>query len=114
MLTGQDLLDKVETISHLSRREKAIACGYRTETGRVLGSAFLSEFLKAQGITLDPKSDKPKGRRGGRIPAHQISVQANGNLLVGSAYTNKLGVAPGDMFEVKVGKNRIQLVPKEG
>lgn len=38
-------------------------------------------------------------------------VLFNGNLLVGKAYTTQLGLQPGDVFEIKLGRRQIRLVP---
>jgi len=38
-------------------------------------------------------------------------VQFNGNLMVGKAYTAPLGLQPGDVFEIKLGRNYIKLIP---
>lgn len=34
--------------------------------------------------------------------------------MVGSAYTAQLGFHPGDVFEIRLGKRQIRLVPAEG
>lgn len=39
------------------------------------------------------------------------AVQANGNLLIGKAYTAMLDLRPGDKFELKLGGSQIRLVP---
>jgi hypothetical protein len=39
------------------------------------------------------------------------TVQGNGNLLVGNAYTAMLDLAPGDEFEIKLGRKQIRLLP---
>jgi hypothetical protein len=39
------------------------------------------------------------------------TVQGNGNLLVGKAYTAQLGLQPGDEFEIKLGRKQVRLVP---
>jgi hypothetical protein len=39
------------------------------------------------------------------------TVQGNGNLLVGKAYTAMLGLKPGDEFEIKLGRKQVRLVP---
>jgi len=39
------------------------------------------------------------------------TVQGNGNLLVGKAYTALLGLEPGDEFEIKLGRKQIKLIP---
>jgi hypothetical protein len=41
-------------------------------------------------------------------------VHFNGNLLVGKAYTDQLGLKPGDEFEIKLGRKQIQLIPVGG
>jgi hypothetical protein len=42
------------------------------------------------------------------------TVQGNGNLLVGEAYTAQLGQEPGDEFEIKLGRKQIKLIPVGG
>jgi hypothetical protein len=39
------------------------------------------------------------------------TVQGNGNLLVGKAYTAVLDLLPGDEFEIKLGRKQIKLIP---
>lgn len=39
------------------------------------------------------------------------TVQGNGNLLVGKAYTAMLDLQPGDEFEIKLGRKQIRLSP---
>ena len=39
------------------------------------------------------------------------TVQGNGNLLVGKAYTAMLDLQPGDEFEIKLGRKQIRLLP---
>jgi hypothetical protein len=39
------------------------------------------------------------------------TVQGNGNLLVGKAYTATLGLEPGHEFEIKLGRKQIKLIP---
>ena len=41
--------------------------------------------------------------------SYRISVQSNKNLLIGSAYTKKMGLAPGDEFEITLGRKHIRL-----
>jgi len=42
------------------------------------------------------------------------TVQGNGNLLIGKAYTAMLELEPGDNFEIKLGKKAIRLIPAGG
>lgn len=110
-LTGVDLLDKVKELGNLSKEEKARECGYYTLTKnnveRVNMMKFLNALIDAEGIELDSTSEG-KGR-GGRSANYRISVQSNGNLLIGSAYTKKMGLQPGDEFEISLGRKHIHL-----
>ena len=42
------------------------------------------------------------------------TVQGNGNLLIGKAYTALLELNPGDEFEIKLGRKQIRLIPAGG
>ncbi len=46
--------------------------------------------------------------------SYVATVQGNGNLLVGKAYTAQLDLKPGDEFEIKLGKKQIRLIPVGG
>ena len=46
---------------------------------------------------------------GGRSASYRISVQSNGNLLIGSAYTKHMNLKPGDEFIITLGKKHIRL-----
>lgn len=110
-LTGLDLVKKVKKLGNISREEKAIKCGYYTDSEngqkRVNMIKFLNALIEAQGVELDIQSN---GRsNAGRIANYHISVQSNGNLLIGSAYTKKMGLQPGDEFEIILGRKNIHL-----
>lgn len=111
VLTGQALLDKVKELEGLSKEDKAAECGYYTTTKngsqRVNMMKFLNALIEAEGIELDG-SGNGQGR-GGRSASYRISVQSNGNLLIGSAYTSKMGLQPGDEFEITLGRKHIHL-----
>ena len=47
----------------------------------------------------------------GRKLSYTATVQGNGNLLIGKAYTALLNLEPGDEFEIKLGRKQIRLVP---
>lgn len=110
-LTGEALLKKVKELGNLSKEEKAKHCGYCTMTKagveRVNMMKFLNALIDAEGIELDGKSSS--NGRGGRSASYRISVQANGNLLIGSAYTKQMDLTPGDEFEISLGRKHIQL-----
>lgn len=117
-LIGEELINKVKELGNLSKEEKAKACGYVTVTKngieRVNMMQFLNALIDAEGIELD---EKPKANgRGGRSASYRTTVQSNGNLLIGSAYTKELGVNPGDEFEIVLGRKHIRLrqVDQEG
>ena len=110
-LVGQELLEKVKRLDHLSKEEKARECGYYTLTKngveRVNMMKFLNALIDAEGIELDSTSNGQG--RGGRSASYRISVQSNHNLLIGSAYTKKMGLKPGDEFEITLGRKHIHL-----
>lgn len=111
-LSGLALVEKVKELEHLSREEKAKQCGYYTVTSggqeRVSMMKFLNALIDAEGIELDGRPSNGSGR-GGRSASYRISVQANGNLLIGAAYTNKMDLKPGDEFEISLGRKHIHL-----
>ncbi len=110
-LIGEDLVKKVRELESLSKEEKARACGYYTITKsnveRVNMMKFLNALIDAEGIELDSK--QTSNGRGGRSASYRISVQSNGNLLIGSAYTKQMGLNPGDEFEISLGRKHIHL-----
>ncbi|MEM6448430.1 MAG: AbrB family transcriptional regulator [Cyanobacteria bacterium J06642_2] len=109
-LVGKDLLDKVQSMGDVDKKEKAKACGYvtRTKNGqeRINLMQFYNAMLKAQNVNLDA-SDAVGSR--GRAPTYRVSVHKNGNLLIGATYTQEMGLAPGDEFEIKLGHRNIKL-----
>lgn len=110
-LVGEQLLNKVKELENVSKEEKAKACGYYTinKNGieRVNMMKFLNALIDAEGIELD--STPSANGRGGRSASYRISVQSNGNLLIGSAYTKQMDLNPGDEFEITLGRNHIRL-----
>lgn len=112
-LEGEALINKVKELSHLSKEEKAKLCGYSTVTKngveRVNLMKFLNALLDAEEISLDAQ---PLGNSHvGRSASYRVTVQSNGNLLVGSAYTKQLGLKPGDEFAIDLGRKHIKLIP---
>ncbi|MGK7893053.1 MAG: AbrB family transcriptional regulator [Xenococcus sp. (in: cyanobacteria)] len=111
-LEGKALLKKVQELSDLSRREKAKECGYYkiTETGeaKVELVEFYNALLDARDIPLNP--DRGKDSRG-REPTYRVSVHKNGQIVIGSTYTRKMGLQPGDEFEIKLVHKNIHLKP---
>ena len=116
MLTGAELLAKVKELGDASKSELVRECGYvstkKDGSERLNFTAFYEALLEAKGVTL---GDTGTGKGpGGRKLSFVATVQGNGNLLVGKAYTAQLGLEPGDEFEIKLGKKQIRLVPVGG
>ncbi len=111
-LTGQALVQRVKELDDLSREEKAKECGYFTVmkdgSERVNMMKFLNALIDAEGIDIDSHGSNGNGR-GGRSASYRISVQANGNLLIGAAYTKQMDLEPGDTFEISLGRKHIHL-----
>jgi AbrB-like transcriptional regulator len=109
-LTGKALLQKLKELSHLSRSEKARECGYfsvgNDEKPRANIGVFISAVLAAKGVSLDGEDSKD-GR--GREASYRVSVHKNGQMVIGAAYTEKMGLQVGDEFEIKLGYKHIHL-----
>jgi AbrB family looped-hinge helix DNA binding protein len=110
-LTGKALLHKVKELGHLPRREQARHCGYYTiskqSEARVNLTGFYDALLAANGYVLDPEGTKD-GR--GREATYRVTVHRNGQIVIGSAYTQQMGLKPGDEFVIKLGYKHIQLL----
>jgi len=114
MLTGQELLSKVKEMGDASKSELVSACGYVSKkkdgSERINFTAFYEALLTAKGVELGGGTGKGRGV-GGRKLSYTATVQGNGNLLVGKAYTALLGLQPGDEFEIKLGRKQIRMIP---
>ena len=113
MLTGPDLLAKVKELGDVSKSDLVRSCGYvstkKDGSERLNFTAFYEALLEAKGVSLgEPGNGKGKA---GRKLSYVATVQGNGNLLVGKAYTALLDLKPGDEFEIKLGRKQIRLVP---
>ncbi|MFU8884135.1 MAG: AbrB family transcriptional regulator [Cyanobacteriota bacterium] len=116
MLTGSDLLAKVKEMGDASKSDLVRECGYvsikKDGTERLNFTAFYEALLGAKGVSLGGDGN---GRgKGGRKLSYVATVQGNGNLLVGKAYTAMLDLQPGDEFEIKLGRKQIKLIPAGG
>jgi hypothetical protein len=117
MLRGNELLSKVRELGDVSKSELVRCCGYvstKQDGGdRLNFTAFYEALLVAKGVNLGEGAGKGS-RKPGRKLTYTATVQGNGNLLVGKAYTALLGLQPGDEFEIRLGRNQIKLVPVGG
>ncbi len=114
MLTGSELLAKVKELGDVSKSELVRSCGYvsskKDGAERLNFTAFYEALLEAKGLSLGEGSGKGRGK-GGRTLSYVATVQGNGNLLIGKAYTALLDLKPGDEFEIKLGRKQIKLIP---
>ena len=115
MLTGSELLAKVKEIGEASKSDLVRACGYvstkKDGSERLNFTAFYEALLEAKGVNLGEGGGKVGAGKGCRKLSYVATVQGNGNLLVGKAYTAILDLKPGDEFEIKLGRKQIRLVP---
>ena len=100
MLTGQELLIRARSLSNRSEDEIARGCGYVGPSGRVLRKGFYKALVEAKGYKL-PSSSSGGGTRG-RQADFKTRVHGNGNLLIGHAYTRRLGLEPGQEFRIEL------------
>ena len=113
-LTGSELLAKVKELGDASKSDLVRAAGYlsikKDGSERLNFTAFYEALLEAKGVSLGDGGGNGKGKAG-RSLSYVATVQGNGNLLVGKAYTAQLGLQPGDEFEIKLGRKQIKLIP---
>ena len=116
MLTVSDLLAKVKELGDFSKSDLVRACGYVTTkkngSERLNFTAFYEALLEAKGVNLGDSRVASIGK-GGRKLSYIATVQGNGNLLIGKAYTALLDLKAGDEFEIKLGRKQIRLLPTE-
>ena len=114
MLTGSDLLAKFKEVEGLSDSEQCRACGYvstkKNGEPRLNYTAYYKALLEAKGMKMGGNSAVGKG---GRKLSYIATVQGNGNLLIGKAYTSLLDLKPGDEYKIKLTKKQIKLTPTE-
>jgi hypothetical protein len=117
VLIGSDLLAKVKELGDGSKSDLVRAARYvstkKDGSERLNFTAFYEALLEAKGVSLGDGGGNGKGKAG-RSLSYVATVQGNGNLLVGKAYTALLDLNPGDEFEIKLGRKQIRLVPVGG
>ena len=117
MLVGKELLEKSKFLSKKSEDEIARGCGYVSPKGRILRKSFYRALLEAKGYKLGNNGTGKIGNSSsrGRQAKFKTKVHGNGNLLIGHAYTKKLGLKPGQEFKIDIKKESkiIYLIPQE-
>ena len=115
MLVGKELLEKSKSLSKKPEDEIARGCGYVGPSGRVLKKSFYRALVEAKGYKLSSCSTGRSGNRSsrGRQAEFKTKVHGNGNLLIGHAYTKKLGLEPGQEYKIDLKKDSkiISLTP---
>jgi bifunctional DNA-binding transcriptional regulator/antitoxin component of YhaV-PrlF toxin-antitoxin module len=101
MLVGKELLDRARALSNRPEDEIARACGYVGPSGRVLRKSFYRALVEAKGYNIPAASAGGGGTRG-RQAEFRTRVHGNGNLLIGHAYTRRLGLEPGQEFRIEL------------
>ena len=104
MLVGQELLDKARALSNRREDEIARGCGYVGPSGRVLKKSFYKALVEAKGYALPSASSSGGSGTRGRQAEFRTRVHGNGNLLIGHAYTRRLGLEPGQEFKIELHK----------
>ncbi|MFM8544756.1 MAG: AbrB family transcriptional regulator [Vulcanococcus sp.] len=116
MLEGKALLDKARSLSNRPEDQIARACGYVGPSGRLLKKSFYRALVEAKGYALPSHSSSGgSGGSRGRQAEFRTRVHGNGNLLIGHAYTRRMGLEPGQEFKIEVHKETgsIWLLPLE-
>ena len=115
MLVGKELLEKSKLLSKKSENEIARGCGYVGPSGRVLRKSFYKALIEAKGYKLSNNGASRSLNRSsrGRQAEFKTRVHGNGNLLIGHAYTKKLGLEPGQEYKIDLKKDSktISLTP---
>ena len=115
MLVGKELLAKSKLLSKKPEDEIARGCGYVGPSGRVLRKSFYRALIEAKGYKLSNSGAGRAGNRSsrGRQAEFKTKVHGNGNLLIGHAYTKKLGLEPGQEYKIDLKKDSkiISLTP---
>jgi hypothetical protein len=117
MLIGSDLLNKVNELGDISKADLVRSCGYvstkKNGEERLNFTSFYEALLEAKGVSLGSNSFAGDGKTGRKL-SYIATVQGNGNLLIGKAYSALLDLKVGDEFEIKLGRQQIRLVPVGG
>ena len=103
MLVGDALLERARSLSNRPEDQIARACGYVGPSGRLLKKSFYRALVAAKGYAV-PGGVSSGGRAKGRQAEFRTRVHGNGNLLIGHAYTRRMGLEPGDEFRIELHK----------
>ena len=104
MLEGKALIAKARSLSNRPEDQIARACGYVGPSGRLLKKSFYRALVEAKGYALPSQTSAGKAGSGakGRQAEFRTRVHGNGNLLIGHAYTRRMGLEPGAEFRIEI------------
>jgi bifunctional DNA-binding transcriptional regulator/antitoxin component of YhaV-PrlF toxin-antitoxin module len=63
-------------------------------------------LLEAKGVAIKG------GRRPGKAAQFETTVHKTGVILIGKTYSQEFGVEPGDVLDIVISEDSIQLVPQ--
>lgn len=114
-LEGKALLDKARSLSNRPEDQIARACGYVGPSGRVLKKSFYRALVAAKGYPVPSSMVGGSSLARGRQAEFRTRVHGNGNLLIGQAYTRRMGLEPGQEFRIELHRETgsIWLLPLE-
>ena len=114
MLVGKELLDKARSLSNRPEDDIARGCGYVGPSGRLLKQSFYRALVEAKAEAQDWQLPRSSGNTGGGSRGRQAEfrtrVHGNGNLLIGHAYTRRLGLEPGQEFKIELQRDSGMIV----
>jgi len=103
-LEGKALLDRARSLSNRPEDQIARACGYVGPSGRILKKSFYRALVAAKGYVLPSALQTGGAAAKGRQAVFRTRVHGNGNLLIGQAYTRRMGLEPGQEFRIELHK----------
>jgi hypothetical protein len=110
MLVGQALIEHVQDNELMNQTDLARSAGYvrTTRTGReqVLVKDFYAALLSAKGLAI------AVGKAPGKPALFETTVHKSGIILLGKTYSRKFGLNPGDVLEIVMEDEAIQLIPR--
>lgn len=93
-LTGQELIEKVDSIKPLPVQDHAVACGYITKAGKPDTKGFTRALNIALGF-ITPSTRSSSTGKTGKPPSWKATIGPKGAVVVGAAYIGELGLQPG-------------------
>jgi hypothetical protein len=110
MLVGQGLIDYVKENELLTQTDLARGAGYvrQTRSGKeqVLVKQFYNALLAAKGMEI------VVGKAPGKAAQFETTVHKSGVILLGKTYSKQFGLNPGDVLDIVIEDDAIQLVPR--